>query len=139
MKRLIYVGDSPLKYLFTLLYRIALLPHGSVADHWDLDTLSWSLSFRRSLKEAEIAELQSLLSLLSSEKVFNYQDHKIGSIDHQGRFTIKSLSVHLHSVSPMDKCLFKALWKSNSPRRVNILMGHAFWVQFCKRRHLTSV
>ena len=29
----IWVGASPLKALFTLLYRIALLPHGSVADH----------------------------------------------------------------------------------------------------------
>ncbi|KAA0054164.1 putative phosphoinositide phosphatase SAC9 [Cucumis melo var. makuwa] len=51
-----WVGSSSLKDLFPSLYRIALLPHGSVADHWDFVSLSWSLSLRRSLKEEEIAD-----------------------------------------------------------------------------------
>ena len=118
----IWVGTSPLKGLFSLLYKIALLPQGSVVDHWDFATLSWSLPFRRSLKDVEIVEFESLLSLLSEEQVLDLEDHKVWSIDPHGCFTVKSLSSHLHSVCPIGNCLFKALWKSSSPWRVNILI-----------------
>ena len=76
----IWVGTSPLKGLFSLLYKIALLPQGSVVDHWDFATLSWSLPFR-SFKDAEIVEFESLLSLLLGEQVLDLEDHKVWSID----------------------------------------------------------
>ena len=76
----IWVGTSPLKGLFSLLYRIVLLPQGSVANHWDFATLSWSLPFT-SLKDAEIVEFESLLSLLPDEQVLDFEDHKVWSID----------------------------------------------------------
>ncbi|KAA0059964.1 hypothetical protein E5676_scaffold194G00030 [Cucumis melo var. makuwa] len=85
----LWVGNAPLKEQFFKLFKIAILPNGSVAAHWDFETSSWSLSFRRCLKDDEIAEFQSLLSQLSSEKVNNYDDYRSWSIDHHDRFTVK--------------------------------------------------
>ena len=51
------------------------------------------------MKDDEIVDFQSLLSLLSSEKVVNSDDYRLWSIDSQGRFFIKSLSAHLKSAS----------------------------------------
>ena len=79
-----WVGPSTLKELFPSLFRIALLPQGSIADHWDHTTLSWSLSCRRSLKEEEIVAFGSLLDLLALEKVFDFDDSKVWSIGQQG-------------------------------------------------------
>ena len=64
---------------------------------------SWSLSFRRSLKEEEIIAFGSLLALLAPASVFDFDDSKVWSIGQQGRFSIKSLSAHLNSASPMEK------------------------------------
>lgn len=58
----------------------------------------------------------------SSEKVIDSDDYRYWSIDHQGCYTVKSLSVHFYIASPMDKGIFKALWKSSSPRGINILV-----------------
>ena len=77
---------STLKELFPSLFRIALLPLGSVADHWDHTTLSWSLSFRRSLKEEEIVAFGSLLSLCQKKCLilmtprFGQLDSKVDSL-----------------------------------------------------------
>ena len=76
-----WVGTLSLKGLFSLLYKIALLPQGLVANHWDFATLSWSLTFRRSLKDAEIVEFESLLLLLSDVQVLDLEDPKVWSID----------------------------------------------------------
>ena len=56
------------------------------------------------------------------KKVGNSDDYRSWSIDPQGQFSVKSLSTHLKSASPMDKRLFSAIWKSGSPRRINILI-----------------
>ena len=77
----------PLKDQFSKLYEIALLLNSSAAAHWDNETFSWSLSFRRCLKE-EIAEFRSLLYLLSSEKVIDSDDYGYWSIDHRGHYTV---------------------------------------------------
>ena len=79
-----YLGQSStLKELFPSLFRIALLPQGSVVDHWDHSTLSWSLSFRRSLQEEEIVAFGSFLDLLALEKVFDFDDltQRFGQLD----------------------------------------------------------
>ena len=49
-----WIGVSSLNVQFPKLFRIALLHEGSVAAHWDSSTLSWSLVFRRLMKEEEI-------------------------------------------------------------------------------------
>ena len=41
-----------------------------------------------------------------------------------GNFSVKSLLTHLSPSSPMDKAIYKALWNTSNPRRVNIL----FWI-----------
>ena len=94
-----WVGASTLKELFPSLFRIGLLPQGAVAGHWDHTTLSWSVSFRRSLKEEEIVVFSSLLALLAPKKMFDIDDSKSWSIGQQGRFSVKSLSAHLNFAS----------------------------------------
>ena len=60
-----------------------------------------------SLKEDEMAEFQSLLSSL--KKLNDSEDYRFWSIDFLGRFTVKALSAHLKTASPMDKHLFTAI------------------------------
>ena len=48
-------------------------------------------------KQKEIAKFSSLLALLASEKVNVFEDYKVRSIGHYGRFIVKSLSAHLIS------------------------------------------
>ena len=38
-------------------------------EHWDQDTSSWSISYRRFLKDDEILEFKILLSITVNEKV----------------------------------------------------------------------
>ena len=73
-----------------------------------------------SLKEDEMAEFQSLLSSL--KKLNDSEDYRFWSIDFLGRFTVKALSAHQKTASPMDKHLFTAIWKSSSQQRINVLI-----------------
>lgn len=50
-----------------------------------------------------------------------HPDRRIGSLESSRKFSVDSLSKHLAVFFPMDKVVFKALWKSKSPRQVNIL------------------
>lgn len=83
--------------------------------------MSWSIVFQRLLKEHEISDFQALLYLLSSKRVLNLDDRSHWSLN-PGNFLVKCLSAHLTSSSPLEKRMFKALCKSSSPRRVNILI-----------------
>ena len=51
-----WVGDLPLKFQFPNLFRLAQLPNESVSAHWDYVSKSWSLFFRRLLKDQEIQD-----------------------------------------------------------------------------------
>ena len=67
------------------------MPNGSVAAYWDKSTLSWSIIFKRLLKEEEISEFQQLLHLLSNRQVEDSMDRRIWSLDPSGKFSVKSL------------------------------------------------
>ena len=116
-----WAGEIPLKIQYTKLFKIALLPNGSVAAHWDSDTNSWSIVFQRLLKNEEIQEFQFLF-LLSSKRVAELEDRRVWYSNSLGHFSVKSLSTHLSPSSPLEKACYKALWKSSSPRRINILV-----------------
>ncbi|TYK13424.1 myosin-binding protein 1-like [Cucumis melo var. makuwa] len=98
--------------------RIALSSNGSVADHWDLELASWSIIFRRLLKEEEILDFQALLGKIADRSILKDQDRRLCSLGGSGKFRVKSLTIHLSPSSPMDKMINKALWKCNSPRRL---------------------
>lgn len=123
------MNKTPFKLAFPRLFRIALSSNGSVADHWDLELASWSIIFRRLLKEEEILDFQALLGKIADRSILKDQDRRLCSLGGSGKFRVKSLTIHLSPSSPMDKMINKALWKCNSPRRVNIfvwimLVGH---------------
>lgn len=60
-----WVDKISLKVCFPRLFKIASNPNGSVSEHWDLSTSSWSIFFKRLLKEEEIEDFQTLLGLIS--------------------------------------------------------------------------
>ena len=70
-------GEIPFNIQFPRLYRIALLPKGSIAEHWDSDLNSWAISFRRLLKEEEIAEFQNLIGKISARIILEASDKRI--------------------------------------------------------------
>lgn len=126
-----WLDHLPLKIRFPCLLKIALNPSGSVSNHWDSSSSSWSIFFRRLLKEEEILHFQTLISLISAQRVKECQDKRVWSLEPNGAFSVKSLVTHLSLASPLDKHLLKASWKSTSPRKVNItiqimLCGYLF-------------
>ena len=115
--------------------RIALNPNGSVLDHWDTSTNSWSIYFRRLLNDEEILDFQALLSQISSSQPASFPDQRFWSLENSGSFLVKSLVKHLSTSSPLESSLYKRLWKSNSPRRINI----SIWIMLCGNLNCASV
>ena len=78
-------------------------------------------------RDEEILESQSFLGKIADKSLSEDHGRLIAaswdwSLNSSGKFTIKSLTHHLSPPSPLDKSLYKAIWKSSSPRRVNILI-----------------
>ncbi|TYJ99817.1 uncharacterized protein E5676_scaffold446G00190 [Cucumis melo var. makuwa] len=85
-----WIGVSPLNVQFPKLFRIALLPRGSVAAHWDSSTLSWSLVVegRRNLRLP--------ISIISSFLKEGYEEEKAGaSIEREGKDKESAIRVSL--------------------------------------------
>ena len=130
-----WADNLPLHILFPRLYGISLSKGGAIADFWDYATSSWSINFRRALKDEEIADFQSLLNLVSSFPITTINDKRTWSLEANGLFSVNSLVKHLSKASPMDKKLEESLWKSKSPRRVNIII----WIMIAGRLNCASV
>ena len=104
----------PLSSKFPRLFHIALVPKGSVAEHWDSQTSSWSVYFRRLLKEEEVPKFQALLITLNG-KVVNFSTNKrVWSLEPEGSFTVKSLVNHLTTASPIDATLHRSQFSQSS-------------------------
>lgn len=56
-------GRNSIKRSFSLLLRKSTVLNGAVSEYWDTSLKSWSINFRRCLKEEEIADFQSLLGV----------------------------------------------------------------------------
>lgn len=117
-----WIENLPLKVRFPRLFKLALKPTGTVADHWDPSSSSWDLAFKRQLKEEELVEFLSLSSSVTNKKVTLQPDKRIWALEGNGSLSINSLTTHLSVASPIDVKLVKGLWKSKCPRRVNILI-----------------
>lgn len=116
-----WLNNSPLKICFPRLLRISSSPDGSVFNYEGAFTLSWNTFFRRLLKDEKISNLQLLLGCLSLFQVGFLEDSRSWSLA-SSVFSVKSLSCHLVSSFPLDNKVYSTLWKSKSPKRVNILM-----------------
>lgn len=119
--RVSFWNDPWIDYLalslrFPQLYRVLQLPNGSVSNHWDVETLSWSVYFRRLLKEEEVLELHKLLLVLSSKSVGTVSDSRCWN------FFSKSLFKKLTAAESKDKKVFNGLWKLNSLKRIHVLI-----------------
>ena len=115
-----------------------------MAAHSDHNTLSWSIIFRRFLKEDEISDFQQLLHILLLRQVVDSMDTRIWSLQPSAKFSVKSLVNHFSASSPVTRETYKALWKFNSPTRVKIfvwimLFGLLNWSLVMKRKLPTVV
>ncbi|XP_038903695.1 uncharacterized protein LOC120090219 [Benincasa hispida] len=128
-------GHSPFNILFSSLFRITTLPNGSVADHWDNNIASWSITFRRSLKDEEVSAFQDLLRKIVSRSPSLSFDKRVWSISNNSQYTVKSLKNHLTPFSPLEKPIFSTIWKTKSPRRVNILI----WIMLFGQLNVAEV
>lgn len=108
-----WIDKLPLNLRFPSIFRIT-------AEHWDQFSSSWIECFCRLLKDDEIIEFQRLLGLLKDFGVCDRPDRRVWTLEDNGAFSVKSLVNHLSFSSLLDKQVERALWKSKSPRRVNI-------------------
>lgn len=75
---------------FPKIYSLSVSVSGSIANYWDAQSLSWRILSHRALKDDEIEEYISLLSLLNSYTPFNGPDSKIWSLESSGCFSVAS-------------------------------------------------
>lgn len=79
------------------------------------------LFFHQLLKEDEFIGFQNILRMISERRVIDGPDRHIWSLGSSGMYSVNSLAKH-SATSLFDKLIFKALWKSKSPRHANILI-----------------
>lgn len=112
----------PLKLRFSRIFHISFHLNGSTLDFWDSQHNSWNIFSGRFLKDDEIVDLQALLSVLDPMVVGSSKDVRIVSLETLGQCSASSLSHQLASSTPIYSDLFSAIWKSKSPKRINILI-----------------
>jgi len=100
-----WVGNSAFSISFPRLYRISLNPKGAVAHFWDSTHSSWSITFRRALKEEELEDFQTLLGILSVVTITISKDNRIWKLEANRNFSVKSLVKHLSKSHPIGKLL----------------------------------
>lgn len=67
----------PLSCCYPRLYGVALFSKGTVAKHPDENSSSWSIIFRRLLKEDEIIEFQNFIGQISARRPFDNFDRRM--------------------------------------------------------------
>lgn len=130
-----WLSSQPLKMSFPLLFRISLYQDGSIADFWDGTHHSWNITFRRLLKDVEITQFQDLMDKIYNFTISPNSDSRTWSLESSGFFTVRSLSRHMASSPSIEKFLFQALWKSKSPKRINILI----WIMIFGNLNTTNI
>ena len=125
-----WMDNITLECKFPRLVRIALNPNGSISYH-----CSWSIYFKWLLNDEEILDFQSLLNQISSSQRASFLDRRFWYLGTSGSFSVKSLVKHLSTSSPLDISLYKRLWQSNSPKKVNI----SIWIMLFGKLNCASV
>ena len=87
------------------------------------------------LNNEEILDFQTLLSQMSSSQPAFFPDQRFWSLETSGSFSVKSLVKHLSTSSTLESSLYKRLWKSNSPKRINI----SIWIMLFGNLNCASV
>lgn len=75
-----------------------------------------------------------LCSLFCNREIVNLDDSKSWSIEAVRKFLVKFLWAAL-AASPVSKALFSPLWKSNCPKKIDILM----WIMINSSLNTTNV
>ena len=106
----IWVGDSKLKDLFPLLFRIATHNSAVVADLWGRQgSHFWEVHFRRSFQDWELEEVTRFLEHIFAVKIQEEEDSLVWKIERRGKFNVKSF---YRSLRAKNSLLFpaKEIW-----------------------------
>ncbi|WJZ84098.1 hypothetical protein VitviT2T_003721 [Vitis vinifera] len=112
----IWVGDSKLKDLFPLMFRIAANNSVVVADFWGRQEGGgggWEVHFRRPFQDWELEEVSRFLGYISTVKVQEGEDFLVWKIERKGTFKVKSY--------------YRSLKEDNSPLRTRFFAWEAVW------------
>ncbi|RZC85287.1 hypothetical protein C5167_041467 [Papaver somniferum] len=117
-----------LKNMFPALYKIAGLKHGFFKDHVSPDGSSWSFHFKRLLKEAEVNQLASMLTVIGdcAPQLSDHPDSRTWRPTPTGNFSVKSTYNSLMELvqSPLvPNFPYKTIWNPHVPPKINLL----FW------------
>ena len=141
-----WVGDSKLKDLFPLLFRIATHNSAVVADLWGRQGDGgggWEVHFRRSFQDWELEEVNRLLNHIFAVKVQEGENSLVWKIERKGKFSVKS---YYRSLKVENNSLFpaKEVWGSYAPLRTRFfaweaVLGKISTVDLLIRRSLSMV
>ncbi|RVW40781.1 Transposon TX1 uncharacterized 149 kDa protein [Vitis vinifera] len=124
-----WVGESKLKELFPLLFRIASHNSALVANLWGRQGDGgggWEVHFRRPFHDWELGEVSRFLIHISAIKVQEGEDSLIWKIERKGKFSVKS---YYRSLKVENSPLFptKEVWGSRAPLRTRFFAWEAVW------------
>ncbi|RVX13715.1 Actin-related protein 5 [Vitis vinifera] len=124
-----WVGDSKLKDLFPLLFRIAANNSAIVADLWGRQEGGgggWEVHFRRPFQDWELEEVNRFLSYISAVRVQEGEDFLVWKIERKGTFKVNS---YYRSLKEDNSPLFpvKEVWGSYAPLRTRFFAWEAVW------------
>ena len=74
-----WLDNISLNSKFPRLSHIALLPKGSISEHWDSQTSSWVVYFRRLIIQEEVVDFQTLMISLNGKMVNSIPYKKVWS------------------------------------------------------------
>ena len=124
-----WVGDSKLKDLFPLLFRIAANNSAIVADLWGRQEGGgggWEVHFRRPFQDWELEEVNRFLSYISAVRVQEGEDFLVWKIERKGTFKVNS---YYRSLKEDNNPLFpeNEAWGSYAPLRTCFFAWEAVW------------
>ncbi|WKA03180.1 hypothetical protein VitviT2T_021306 [Vitis vinifera] len=124
-----WVGDSKLKDLFPLLFRIATNNSAIVADLWGRQEGGgggWEVHFRRPFQDWELEEVNRFLGYISAVRVQEGEDFLVWKIERKGTFKVNS---YYRSLKEDNNPLFpeNEAWGSYAPLRTCFFAWEVVW------------
>lgn len=110
------------KQTFHKLYLLTDSKNASIEEVWNASNCSWSLNFRRHLKDDEIVEWAAIAHILPNLNLTDRKDNWTWKLDHASFSTKSSYSSLISSSDLSSTDLYRKLWSCPYLIRVKFLL-----------------
>lgn len=119
-------------FMFPRLFRVALNHEALTSDYYREvnDSPQWSISFRRTLRDFEIASHQALIGILSDNRLWIEDEDKwIWSLEPYKSFSVKSILWSTYAANSFSPPICNLVWNNKIPPIIQFFV----WMTLKKR------